>query len=55
MEMYEVYAEMPVTVVGEQDTKITLKDALNNWISGQGNYHVIDHPEEINPACPTSK
>ena len=55
MEMYEVYAEMPVTVVEEQGTKITLKDALNNWISGQGPYHAIDHPEEINPSCPTTR
>ena len=55
MEMYEVYAEMPVTVMEEQGTKITLKDALNNWISGQGPYHAIDHPEEINPSCPTTR
>ena len=55
MEMYEVYAEMQVTVVEEQGTKITLKDALNKWISGQGPYHAIDHPEEINPSCPTTR
>ena len=52
MEMYEIYGMMPVTVVEEQGTRITLKEALVNWISGQGPYHAIDHPEEINPSCP---
>ena len=52
MEMDEIYAEMPVTVVEEQGTRITLKEALVNWIAGQGAYHAIDHPEEINPSCP---
>ena len=52
MEMYEIYGMMPVTVVEQQDTRITLKEALFNWISGQGSYHAIDHPEEINPSCP---
>ena len=52
--MYKIYGIMPVTVVEEQATRITLKEALVNWISGQGYYHAIDHPEEINPSCPAA-
>jgi len=55
MEMYEIYGMMPVTVVEEQGTRITLKEALVNWISGQGSYHAIDRPDEINPSCPASR
>ena len=53
LEMDEIYAEMPVTIQWSlQGTRITLKEALVNWIAGQGAYHAIDHPEEINPSCP---
>ena len=51
MENSAVFSEMPVTVVGQQGNKVTLSQAILNWMAGQGPYHAIDNPAETNPMC----
>ena len=51
MENPTVFSEMPVTVVGQQASKVTLSEAILNWMAGQGSYHAIDNPAEANPKC----
>ena len=51
MENWEVFYEMAVTVVGQQGSKVTLSQAILDWIVGQGDYHAIDNPAETNQKC----
>jgi len=47
----EVYQEMGVTLVDDQDSRITLSNILYNWVNSDGFTTAIDHPEMENPAC----
>ena len=46
-----IYEEMGVTMVDQQNTRITLANILYNWLNKAELFTAIDHPETENPAC----
>merc|ERR1712130_657058 len=48
----EVYTDLAVSVLGEENTTISLMEIIDNWVNGKGSSRAMDDPTIDNPTCP---
>ena len=48
----EVYTDLMVSVLGEEDAKIGLMEIIDNWVNDKGSSRAMDDPTIDNPTCP---
>ena len=48
----EVYTDLAVSVLGEDDATISLMEIIDNWVNDKGTSRAMDDPTIDNPTCP---